>query len=72
MSNVIYTLNATNGHVRYALKQKSGTITGETTLDAAKWMLDENKPFRTIEMDGYAIGVDVNGARFFFDGEWGD
>lgn len=66
-----YKLAAENGRVKYVMIQKSGLVGSDTREDSARWMLEQNKPFRSTILDGYPIGVRTEkGDEYLFAGEW--
>lgn len=65
-----YKLTSQNGRINYIMLQQTGPVGSETRLDSAEWMLAQNKPRKSKKFDGYPIAVKVNGADYFFPGEW--
>ncbi len=65
-----YKLRSINGRIRYITKQDNANVEAETSLNSAEWMLNEGKPFRSDEFEGFPIGVEVNKSLYFFAGEW--
>lgn len=65
-----YKLRPNNGKIRYITKQISANVETETQLSSAEWMLNEGKPFRSDEFEGFPVGVEINGTKYFFAGEW--
>lgn len=66
-----YRLDVQNGRVKYVMMQKCGPVGSDTRVDSARWMLENNRPFRSAAIEGYPIGVRTeNGDEYFFAGEW--
>ena len=67
-----FVLNVRNGHVRYIERTAPGpTSVRETTLDAARWLIEDNPPFRSHEFEGYPIAVRTErGSEYFLEGVW--
>lgn len=67
-----YRLNTNgDGKVRYMMRKPGGVPVGsDTSAASASWLLNEGKPYRSDEMPGYPVAVEVRGAVYFFDGVW--
>ena len=66
-----YTLMTTNGRVKYIMRQSSGTVGSDTPKSSAEWMLQNNGAFKSMEFEGYPIGVKTQkGDEYFFQGVW--
>ena len=66
-----YKLMVRCGFVNYVMKQKSGTVGSKAKKDSAEWILAQNKPFRSTEIENYPIAVRTeHGDEYFFEGVW--
>ena len=66
-----YKLKSQNGRIRFVTRQYGANICHETRLDSAEWMLNEYKPYKSTEFEGYEVGVRVaDGNEYFFEGTW--
>ena len=68
-----YNLEVSNsGRVKYIMEQKSGPVGSDTTASSAAWILNEGRPYKSDRYDGYPIGVEVKGNKYFFAGKWNE
>lgn len=63
-------LNVNGDKVKYLARVKGEVIGSDTREDTALWMIEQNKPHRSDEFDGFPIAVNVSGVEYFFAGEW--
>ena len=61
-------LNAIGGKVQYLARVKGEVIGSDTLEDTALWMLQQDKPRRSDEFEGFPIAVTVGGTEYFFSG----
>lgn len=72
-----YKLNEVGGMVRYLYrtnyhKTMNVLIEKETAMEAAEWLLDNGKPYKSDTYAGYPIAVSMNGTDYFFEGAWNE
>ena len=71
-----YKLKSEGGQVKYYMEsvadRQTVRVGSDTKLDSAEWMLNEGKPYRSDEIEGYPIAVKMNGSVYFFKGEWAE
>lgn len=65
-----YRLNEKNGKVPYLTRMNKTVVGGETARESAEWILENGKPEKSGEFEGYPIKALVNGNEYFFSGEW--
>ena len=65
-----YKLSVIGGKVRYLARVKNEVVGSDTLEDTALWMLQQDKPRRSDEFEGFPIAVKVGGTEYFFSGSW--
>ena len=71
-----YKLNEVGGMVRYVYRHRTRCAdhidNKRTAMEAAEWLLDNGKPYKSDEYPGYPIAVSMNGTDYFFEGAWAE
>lgn len=69
-----YKLNVVDGMVTYIYQEhyKHGCfeVVSRTSTEAADWLLDNGKPYKSNEYPGYPIAVNMNNNEYYFAGTW--
>lgn len=65
-----FKLNEHNGMVGYLTRQNGAMVECKTKIESAEWTLDQCKPEKSGEFEGYPIKAVMNGNEYFFAGEW--
>lgn len=61
-------LKVINGKVKYLARVKGEVVGSDTREDTARWMIEQDKPYKSDEFRGFPIAVKVGGTEYFFEG----